>query len=89
MRTLLLTSFVIIGLAGSSFGKTTGVSYPGQENNNGAKLRADLPSPDPHSKKCPLRADLPSPDPHSKKCPLRADLPSPNPHSKKCPLRTA
>jgi hypothetical protein len=89
MRTLLLTPFLIMGLAGSSLGKSAGMSYPGPGNNNCAKLRTDLPSPDPHSKKCPLRADLPSPDPHSKKCPLQADLPSPTSTQQKCPLGTA
>jgi hypothetical protein len=89
MKTALLTSFLIVGLAGSMFGKTADLSSLEPVNQGWAKLVADLPTPSPKSKKCPLRADLPTPNPRSKKCPLRADLPTPNPRSKKCPLRIA
>ena len=72
MRTLLLTSFLITGLGSGAFAKTADLSHGGPVSKNCEKLVADLPAPNPHSKKCPLVADLPAPNPHSKKCPLRA-----------------
>ena len=71
MKTLLLTSLLISGLAGSVLAKTTNMSPSQPANKNCVKLLADLPRPNPTSKKCPLRADLPRPNPTSKKCPLR------------------
>lgn len=71
MKTLLLTSFLITGLAGGMLAKTADISSLEPANKNCAKLVADLPRPNPTSKKCPLRADLPRPNPTSKKCPLR------------------
>jgi hypothetical protein len=87
MKTLLLTSFLITGLAGTMLAKTADISLSKPVNKNCVTLVADLPRPDPTSKKVPLRADLPRPDPTSKKVPLRADLPRPDPTSKKVPLR--
>jgi hypothetical protein len=72
MKTLLLTSFLITGFAGSMLAKTADIATSATANKNYAKLVADLPRPNPNSKKCPLRADLPRPNPNSKKCPLRA-----------------
>jgi hypothetical protein len=89
MKTLLLTPFLITGLAGSMLAKTADISRSEPEKTIRPQLVADLPRPNPTSKKCPLRADLPRPNPTSKKCPLRADLPRPNPTSKKCPLSIA
>jgi hypothetical protein len=71
MKTLLLTSFLIVGLAGSMFAKTADLSSSEPVNQGYAKLVADMPTPSPNSKKCPLRADMPTPSPNSKKCPLR------------------
>jgi hypothetical protein len=72
MRTLLFTSFLITGLAGSAFAKTADISHTGPVNKNCTKLVADMPTPNPTSKRCPLRADMPTPNPTSKRCPLRA-----------------
>lgn len=71
MKILLLSSFIITGLAGAMSGKTADISQSESAIKDCAKLVSDIPMPNPRSKKCPLLADIPMPNPRSKKCPLR------------------
>jgi hypothetical protein len=71
MKTLLLTSFLFTALGGGVLAKTADLSLLQPTNKKAGRLVADLPRPNPNSKKCPLLADLPRPNPNSKKCPLR------------------
>jgi len=85
MKSLILSSFLVIGISGCALANTshTSIAHP----RCGIALQADLPIPDPGSSKKPeFAADLPIPDPRSSKKPeFAADLPIPDPNSSKKP----
>ncbi len=70
MKTLLLTSFLIIGSAGSMSAKAADIPIPDPNSGNVPKLMAPTQILDGNGRNCPKPvAEIPIPNPNSKKCP--------------------